>query len=269
MVKISVVTVGMNHRKYLEALYHSLYIANKPQVSFEAIYVDNCSKDDSVNFIKNNYPQVKIITNNKICGFGENNNRGVMASQGEYIAIINPDIVCQKDSIDVLYNYLVENPNVGIVAPQLLNPDLSIQYSVRSFMSLKMLFYRLLSKGNDLSCNTSVSDYLCKNLDFNKTQPVDWAMGAALMLSKHNYAKLGGFDQDYFLYVEDEDLSLRSWKSGMPVIYVPCAKMIHNHLRGSSKLGKKTFMHIKSMCIFFKKHGFNINSYRSTYNIDR
>ena len=93
--KISIITVGMNHSKYLKDLLPSIFPNYPPPTTVEGdiemIYVDNCSDDDSVEYIKKNYPQVTIIKNEKALGFGENNNKGVMAAHGKYIAIINPD----------------------------------------------------------------------------------------------------------------------------------------------------------------------------------
>ncbi len=264
--RLSIITIGMNHLSYLKSLYQSLFIENKPVIEFEAIYVDNCSNDGSVDFLRNQFPNVRIIINSSPLGFGENNNKGVMASTGQYVAIINPDIILQKGSIDVLYNYLESHPEVGIVAPQLLNPDMTIQFSVRGYLSPKLTLYRFLTRGKDESDNKEIHNYLCKDLDFEQSQPIDWAIGAALMLSRDTYAQLGGFDQDYYLYIEDQDLCLRSWKMGRPVWYVPESKMIHNHLRSSTKIGKKTWMHFKSICIFLKKHSFNIPSFRMIYN---
>lgn len=106
---ISIVTVGMNHHKYIRDLYKSLYDEARPSISFEAIYIDNCSSDGSVEYIRNNFPEVIIIQNEKIKGFGENNNLGVSYAKGKYIAIINPDIIFQKDSLDILYNYMVNH----------------------------------------------------------------------------------------------------------------------------------------------------------------
>lgn len=90
---VSIITVGMNHLIYIKELYRSIYAKEtKPNVSFEAIYVDNCSKDGSVEFLQKEYPQVKIIRNRTPKGFGENNNIGALASTGKYLAIINPDV---------------------------------------------------------------------------------------------------------------------------------------------------------------------------------
>ncbi|WP_304201656.1 glycosyltransferase [Phocaeicola plebeius] len=265
MIQISIITVGMNHLTYLKNLLFSLYSENNIQTSFEMIYIDNCSTDGSVEFISRNYPNVKIIQNTRPLGFGENNNKGVLASTGQYIAIINPDIIILKNSLDTLLNYIKDNLHIGIVVPKLLNPDFSIQYSVRGFITLKTLFTRIMTKGKDNINNKLISQYLCKNIDHTKIQPIDWAIGAALFMSKKTYAELGGFDVDYFLYMEDEDICLRCWELKKAVIYNPDAIMIHNHIRASSKLGKKTILHLKSMYTFFKKHGFSIKSPKHFY----
>lgn len=178
-----------------------------------------------------------------------------MAAHGRYIAIINPDIIVLKDSLERLYEFAESNPNSGVIVPQLLNPDGSIQYSVRRYINLNRLLARGLTKGKDTSDNDNVGRYLCKDIDYSKTQEIDWSIGAALFMRRELYASLGGFDTDYFLYMEDEDLCLRSWKIGYSVIYFPQSRMIHNHLRASSKIGKKMFIHIRSLITFFKKHG--------------
>lgn len=250
----------MNHLNYLKSFLESLYRENQPQVSFEMIYVDNCSSDGSSEFVKQNYPQVKIIENDKILGFGENNNKGAEIAKGKYIAILNPDIVLQKNALDYLLNYAENLSYDAFLVPKLLNPDKSLQYSVRGFISPWISAMRLLTKGNDKTKNKTVQNYLCRNIDENKTQFIDWAIGAAFFLSTNLYKKLGGFDTDYFLYVEDVDLCLRSWEIGAPVIYYPKSEMIHNHLRASTKMNKKTLLHLKSQFLFFTKHGILVKS---------
>ena len=259
-IKISIITVGMNHLSYLKNLLYSVYQIEQ-NISLEMIYVDNCSVDGSIDFIRKEYPLVRILANEKPQGFGENNNKGVLAASGKYIAIINPDIVLAPNSLKELYDYAESDQNWGILVPKLLNPDGSTQHSIRGYITPHILINRFLTKGNDKASNKAVEKYLCKELDNNKIQPVNWAIGAALFLKKDFYAQLGGFDQDYFLYMEDEDLCLRAWKNNKPVMYIPTSVMTHNHLRGSSKIGKKTFMHLKSMFTFFKKHGLNIKDY--------
>ncbi len=259
MIEVSIVTVGMNHLKFIQNLYRSLLVEHRPKVGFETIYVDNCSKDGSVIWVKDNFPEIRIIQNDVIKGFGENNNIGVDASSGKYIAIINPDIEFIDDAIDKLFYFAENNKNnYGIIAPKLLNPDGSVQYSARNFITLRYLFSRAISGGDDKSDNSSVGDYLCKNMNTDLIQPVNWVLGAAMFLKREFYNKLGGFDLDYFLYMEDEDLCLRTWKMGKQVVYCGNIAVTHNHLRSSNKIGKMMFIHIKSLFIFFRKHGLNI-----------
>lgn len=258
MPQVSIITVGMNHLAFIKNFFASVYCEEGLDVDFEVIYVDNCSTDGSVEFVQQNYPAVKIIQNSEKLGFAANNNNGARIATGKYLAIINPDIVLKKDSLKVLFDYAENNSNWGILAPKLLNADGSLQFSARSFISLKVMFCRMFTFGKDKSENESVNSYLRKDIDVSKIQAVDWAIGAALFVRKDFFDELGGFDQSYFLYMEDEDLCLRSWQHNKAVIYVPTSEMSHIHLRTSSKLGKMTFIHLKSMLTFFRKHGVSV-----------
>ncbi|WP_312761394.1 glycosyltransferase family 2 protein [Epilithonimonas sp.] len=259
-IEVSIITVGMNHLHYLKSFLDSLYNLNLPKVSFETIYVDNCSTDGSVDFIKKNYPSVKIIENKNVLGFGENNNKGAEVAVGKYIAIMNPDLVFLKDSIDNLYNYSETLGFDSVVAPKLLNPDGTIQNSVRGFITPWVFVARLMTGGNDNTKNKIVQNYLCENMDVDKPQFIDWSIGAALFFKAHLYKKLNGFDPAYFLYMEDVDVCLRVWKLNSAVVYYPKSEIIHNHLRASRKVGKKMFMHFKSLLLFFSKNGIFIKS---------
>lgn len=266
--KISIITVGMNHLSYINELYKTLFCEAMPTTSFEAIYIDNCSNDGSVEFLQKEYPQVKVIKNAVPKGFGENNNIGAFASTGKYLAIINPDVSFRKGSLDALFDFMEKNPNVGIAVPHLFNKDLTHQFSIRGFITPSIFINRVLSHGKDDAQNKDVEKYLCKNIDVDKVQPVNWAVGAALFMSREMYSRLAGFDKDYFLYMEDEDICLRSWLMNRPVVYVPQSEMVHNHLRASAKIGKKAFMHFKSLRTFFRKHGYHIPDYAGMCKIN-
>lgn len=260
--KISIITVGMNHLKFIKNLYKTLLVEHRPTCDFECVYVDNCSKDESSDWLRETYPEVKIVQNAKPLGFGENNNNGVKVATGEYVAIINPDIEFFDDAIDRIVAWMDEHKGeYGIVGPKLLNPDRTVQYSARNFITLKSFLNRAKTRGNDDALNEEVEEYLCRNLDMDKLQPVNWIMGAAMFATREFYNELGGFDEDYFLYMEDEDLCLRSWKAGKPVIFDGTTAVVHNHLRGSKKIGKKMFKHFQSLYTFFQKHGVNVKNY--------
>lgn len=261
-MKLSIITVGMNHKNYIKNLYRTLLEEFRPNIDFECIYVDNCSNDGSVEWLKKKYPEVKIIQNSTPLGFGENNNIGARSATGEYLAIINPDIEFIDNSIEKIIDWMDTHiDEYGIVGPKLLNPDRTVQYSARSFITVKAFVYRFLSRGDDEASNKKVNDYLCRDINMDIIQPVNWIMGAAMFCTKELYTKLGGFDQDYFLYMEDEDICLRSWKYGKPVYFLGSFAVIHNHLRGSRRIGKKMLKHFESLYTFFRKHGINVKDY--------
>ena len=264
-VSISVVTVGMNHLNLLKGFLYSIYVKCPPIVDFELIYVDNCSKDGSTDFIKKNYNQVIIIENKSIKGFSANNNIGVENSKGKYILILNPDIVVTPGAIDALYEYMRENEQIGIAVPKLLNIDLSLQFSVRKFINVRILFHRILYGGKDNLKSKAIKQYLLHDFDSDKIQPIDWALGAAMFLTRKTYEKINGFDEGYFLYVEDVDICMKSWKNGMPVMYIPNSVFIHAHQKASQNgWNKQKFMHLRSMFRFFIKHNILFKTYRFT-----
>ena len=258
--EISIITVGMNHLSYVKEMLASLYSVGSPSVSFEVIFVDNCSTDGTADYIRSNYPTIKLIENQKKYGFARNNNIGAKHAIGNYILILNPDIILTQGAIDKLYNYAIKHPSCGIVAPKLQNRDCSLQYSARRFPSIKILLNRALTKGNDKSDNKNVQTYLLKNLPMDTPTEVDWCMGAAFLISHTFYNELKAFDEKFFLYVEDMDICYRCWKKNKKVVYYPLSKMTHVHQRSSQRLNKKTLIHLKSFFYFFRKNRFKIKS---------
>jgi N-acetylglucosaminyl-diphospho-decaprenol L-rhamnosyltransferase len=265
--KLSIITVTMNHLSQVKELLFSLYKECIPEVDFEMIIVDNCSNDGTVDFIAKEYPQVKLIRNRKVYGFAKNNNIGYKCAKGEYIGIVNPDIIILPNSIDQLVSFLDNHQNVGICCPMLLYPDHSLQYSVRKFITPISLFYRALSLGKD-DVDNRKNSYLIKEIDSSlEYMNIDWAIGAAYFVRRNVFERIGGFDEKFFLYVEDVDLCLSVKKKGYDVVYLPNVKMIHAHNRKSTKsINRYTFIHLKSFLYYFWKHNL---WFRSTVKINR
>lgn len=261
MVEISIITVVMNHLSFVKEMLRSLYNEGRPAVNFETIIVDNCSKDGSAEFISQNYPDIRLIRNKQPYGFARNNNIGAREAKGRYILILNPDTVLSRGAIDNLLEYAVAHPETGIVAPRLLNVDGSLQYSVRHFPSLYTLVSRMLTRGNDLADNKKVASYLMKDLPHDRPMHIDWCMGACFLISKQLYDELDGFDEKFFLYVEDMDICYRCWQKNRPVVYLPTSVITHTHQRSSMNLNKKTYTHARSFWHFFCKNKFRVKSY--------
>lgn len=255
----------MNHLALVKEMLRSLY-NNKPSASFEMIIVDNCSNDGSAEFIAQNYPDIKLIRNKHPYGFARNNNIGAREAKGKYILILNPDTILSHGAIDKLLEYAVSHPEAGIIAPRLQNIDGSLQYSVRHFPTLQTLISRILTKGNDLANNRKVVSYLMKDLPHDRPMLIDWCMGACFLISRQLYEELSGFDEGFFLYVEDMDICYRCWQRNRPVVYVPMSVVTHAHQRSSMNLNKKTYIHIKSFWYFFCKNWFKVKSYAKIFD---
>lgn len=263
-IEISIITVVMNHLTFIREMLRSLYGEGKPTVTFETIIIDNCSTDGSYEFIRDHYPDILLFRNEIPFGFARNNNIGVAQASGKYILILNPDIILAPLAIDRLYQYLKSYSRTGIVAPRLENPDGTLQFSVRRFPTFRMLFKRMLTRGKDSSSDQQVCSYLLKNLPHDRPIAIDWCMGACFLISSSLYRQLAGFDEEFFLYVEDMDFCYRCWQAGYPVIYLPTAVMTHVHQRNSIHFNKKTFIHFRSFWHFFSKNKFQIRSFMAS-----
>ena len=139
---LSFIIVSNNHFEYVKKLLHSFSII-KTDFKFEIILIDNRSNDGLVEFVNKNYRNIKLFAEQKKRGFSANNNIGINASKGKYIFLLNPDTyLIQENMIELAVNYMENHPNVGVLAPKLLNPDQSFQFSIRRYPTLKSTLYR-------------------------------------------------------------------------------------------------------------------------------
>lgn len=253
---LSIVTISMNHGHYLRGLCRSLYRERK-DVKFEMILIDNCSSDDTQQIIREEFPWVRLIINKHVRSFSYNNNKGFYFSRGRYFLALNPDIEVFQGAFKTLISFMNEHPDVGMCGPKLLNPDLSIQPSCRKYSTPLILCLRGLKFDKLLSSQTGViADYMMNSMDRKMPQDVDWLMGSAMMLRPEAFNDIEGFDENYPLYFEDQDLCRRMWKMGWRVSYVPSANMIHYYARDSSNnyFSRKARMHYISMFYYLFKY---------------
>lgn len=186
---VSIVVVNYNGRRWIKSCFESIY--HQTYKNFEIIFIDNASTDDSLNFIKQDYPKIRIIENKINTGFGSANNLGAEKAAGEIIFFLNNDTVLAKDTLEKLLRDK-EKDKLNITGPRLLNFE-----------------------GKDIHGGYKVTidptGYLGSG---KKTFFID---GCALMVSKEDFLSLGGFDAKYFMYSEDIDLCWRAHLYGLKV----------------------------------------------------
>jgi GT2 family glycosyltransferase len=169
---------------------------------------------------------------------GAGNNLGIKESRGNFILVLNPDTVVNKNAIEILFNYLKEHEDVGLIGPKLLYPDGSLQLSCSHFPGFFIPILRRTFLGDYFK--NERDGFMMKNFDHNSISEVDWLMGSCLMFRKKIKLSSGQifspkFDERYFMYFEDIDLARQMNSKGQKVVYNPEAIIIHDHQRQSAK----------------------------------
>ena len=253
MVKIdlSIVIVSYNTKKVTEDCIESINRSlTNSEIKYEIIVVDNDSRDGSAQALQkiaqNKVNQLSYSQTGSNLGFGRGNNFGVKKAVGKYILLLNTDTIVLNRAIEKLYNFYVENEKeVHFLGAKLLNLDLTPQPSACRFFTLPVVFATLLLKGDYWGLTRSSPDKFCQ---------VDWISGACIMTTKKHYQRLGGFDKNIFMYMEEVDLLYRAKKLGLNTFFYPASQIIH---LGSASSNGKTFPILqvyKGFLFFYKKH---------------
>ena len=253
-MKLSIIIVSWNVKKDLENCLNSLY-KNQPSYPFEIIVVDNASADDTVNILKNDFPEVMMIANRNNLGFAAANNQGIERAKGQYILLLNPDTIVHSGSLDVLIEFMDENEDVGICGPKLLNTDGSIQRSIRRYPSFRGALHRHTVFKSLGVFKSEYRRWLMKDFGQDGQRDVEQLMGAALMVRKSVLDEVGGMDERFFMYYEEVDLCYRIKQAGWRVVFLPQADITHLGGRSSEQVPvEKQLMAMTSLLKFFRKH---------------
>lgn len=256
-IDLSIIIVNFNTKEYIKNCLNPIF-EGLNSVNVEIIVVDNNSADGSVEMLKNDFPMVKLIANDKNVGFGQANNQGVRISKGRYILLLNSDTKILPKSIDILYNFMETHSEVGIAAPKLLNDDLSLQRSCRDFPGLWRDINKALGFFKYLPNHSLFGRIHIKGWDHDKIQQVDQPQGACLIVRRDVLEGEDIFDKQFYMYYEEVDLCYRAKKKNWRIYFIPEAKVIHYSGKSFSKNMPRMIFHIyKSKFLFYKKH-FNI-----------
>lgn len=244
---ISIVIVNYHTKALIERCLASI-AKYTPQVQKEIIIVDNAQELTVTDF-----PDCQLISNDHNLGFGAAVNRGIVASRGETVLFVNPDVQLKDDAISKMLKVLSEHPTIGIVGAHLQYPDGRTQACQGKFPSWTTLFltksrlYKIFNYGM----------YYIPN--FHTVTLVDWVSGGFMLIRKNVLDTIGLFDDQFFMFYEDMDICIRAWADGFAVAFLPEAVVIHD--QGSSYRKNK---HIaarysrESLRYFLKKHGLKL-----------
>lgn len=260
LINISFVIIEFNSVSDVIKCVSSLTV-NCRNLNYEIIVSSNSQYDiRKQNFLEQRYPEIIWSFNEKNGGFAYGMNRGIEKTQGEYIILQNPDTSVLTDNIGEVLNFMRDNISIGLIGPQIINNSGEIQDSCRPFVTPIDIFKRLIKRKLDGSKAILESDF-----DYNKTQPVNWIIGAFMIVSRRVINEVGMLNEKFFMYIEDMDWCFRVWENDYKVIYYPQLIVNYEGDRKSTlkkknilpfNINKYTYYHVKNYFVFLLSHGF-------------
>ncbi len=235
---LSVIIVNWNVRELLRSCLSSLMAAGEAasDLATEIIVVDSASADGSPDMVRREFPQVRLIASEKNLGYARGNNTGVAVARGRYLFLLNPDTVLKAGALTRMVDYLDSHPQVGALGPQLLWPDGALQSSRRRFPTLGSLFWESTLLGQWFPHNGHIRRYHLLDRPADQPQAVDWIVGAAIMIRREAWLRVGPIEEDFFMYFEETDWCRRSAEAGWKTHYLPAAQVIHYEGKSSGQV---------------------------------
>jgi GT2 family glycosyltransferase len=217
--------------------------------------VDNHSSDGTIEFLSPLFPSVQFISNKENTGFSKANNQALHLVGGEYILFLNPDTIVPEDFFVKCISFLDTKPAIGAIGVQMIDGHgRFLKESKRGFPTLWVSFTRLFGLSALFPHSKRFAKYYLGHLDNNATQEVEALSGACLMVRKEVLDKTGGFDERFFMYAEDIDLSFRIHQFGYKNFYLADTTIIHFKGQSTTKDLRYVKLFYKAMIQFVEKH---------------
>lgn len=266
---LSVIILNYNTKELLKDCLNSIKKAKKNNYSWEIIVVDNASTDGSAEMVKKEFPEMKLIVNEKNLGFAAGNNVGVKKSSGKYVLFLNPDTIVQPETFSMMIDFMKRYSKTGAATCRVELPSGKLDYAChRGFptpWNALTYFSGLAKIFPKVKC---LAGYTLSHLPLEKTHQIDSACGAFLMVRRKAGKEINWWDEDYFWYGEDLDFCYRLKQKNWPIFFVPKTKIIHykgaasgiqkhsQEVATATKQTKKraTKASTEVMRVFFKKH---------------
>ena len=214
--------------------------------------IDNSPSNEFKNKIQND--SVEYIYSNKNLGFGKGHNSILhkLSSENKFHLILNPDVSFHPEILEKLVLKMESNESISMIAPRVLNTNNELLYTARRYPSLFELIFRFLGIFKKF---TTIGEY--KNQNHKQSFSPDFVQGSFMLFKTEDLLRLEGFDERYFMYMEDVDICRKIDLSGKRKLYFPATEIIHTHRKGSSKEFRLFFIHISSIIKYFIKWGFS------------
>lgn len=253
-MRLTVIIVNYNVKYYVEQCLNSLAKALNG-IESEIYVVDNHSKDGSVDFLKERFPDINIIASNHNLGFARANNIAIRQSAGRYVLLLNPDTFVGEDSLRRALDFMDAHPEAGGAGVRMYNSDGTPAMESRRGLPTPMTsFYKMCGLCARFPESRRFGRYYMSYLGWDSPERIDVVSGAFCLLRREALDRIGLLDEDFFMYGEDIDLSFRLLKGGFENWYLPLPIL---HYKGEST-HKTSFNYVhvfyRAMLIFLRKH---------------
>ena len=229
MLRITVVIVTYNAADFIVRCLHSL-VSSEQKGLIKVVVVDNASEDETVDIVRNNFPWVKLIQSGWNRGFGAGNNLAIDDLEGDFVFILNPDAEIEEYCCETLIDFLDSHPDTGCVGPAVVDESGERTVSFQAFTSLLTSFWSASCLHKFIPLNRINGRWKVLYKPPPVSVEVDRLLGAAMMVRRSALQQTGGFDENFFLFSEEEDLCYRLRQLGWLIYYSPVASVKH---RGS------------------------------------
>jgi len=259
-LQVSVVVVTHDSLPVADSCWKALHPALEG-LTYELIIIDNASRDDSPNTAAALFPTAIIERNERNLGFAAACNQGATKATGEWLLFVNPDVTVDPGAIKALLTTVQARPDAGLVSGRLRWPDGSFQPTCRRFPTpVNMVFSRQSALAKVFGGGVGRGTYTLP--DFDEVTEVPAVAGTFVMIARERFRKTGGFDERFYMYMEDTDLSLRLHQGGYPNLFVPQAGAVHDWGHGGSagRLKRLRWHHVSAWKYFLKNfpNGFSV-----------
>lgn len=227
----------------------SSLLENTKGTDFTLFVVDNASSDGTPEFLERSFPEITLIRNKVNVGFGAGHNTVLPMLDSKYHFVINPDITLGDDVVSAMCRFMEKNENTALLSPKICFPDGSEQLLGRRRPNP---VYILASRMRGKATEKILRHYAMADKDLSKPFRIYNASGCFIGMRTDKFKAVGGFDEKFFLYFEDCDLTRRIEKHG-DCLYFPYSTVYHAWSRGSSVSRSLLKIHIKSMLRYYRK----------------
>jgi len=266
---LSIIIINYKNAPLLRLCLKSLQRVIPTSFAHEIIIVDVSAGADTEHIANEEFPTAQYLPFKENIGYTRGVNQGLKVARGDYMFIINPDIIPLEGSLEKMCAYMKDHHEIGLLGPQLLNFDGSFQQSCFRFYTPFTIVYRRTFLGKLPFVKNILNRFLMKDKDLSQPLPADWLMGSALMVSRNALETAGYMDERLYLYMSDVDWPRRFWENGYQVVFFPKATMYHYHRREShgaldaldALFNRSTQQHITDAIRYFRKNGFRQKSY--------